>query len=260
MAFSPKFQKRKIFLSRANIFMGIGFMLLLAGWQVLSMNMHEILLASPVHAAVSLWSMIGTSYFDEHFWTTLKRISMGIIFGGSVGFLLGIAAGLHEDIKNILEPLRWLIMSVPPVVVVVLAMLWFGMGSTMVVFIISVLVAPNIYINTARGLEMIDKTLVEMARLYKFNFFMLLKHVYTPAIIGPLSAAVVMVTCQGGRTVVMAELLGANDGIGYALGVTRSNLEIPELFAWVLTSLIIVAVFEFILFRPVQNYFMRWKR
>lgn len=239
--------------------MGIGFMLLLAGWQVLSSNMHEILLASPVQAATALWRMMGTLYFDEHFWITLKRISLGIVLGGLVGFILGIAAGLHEDIKNILEPLRWMLMSIPPVVVVVLAMLWFGMGSTMVVFLISVLVAPSIYINTARGLEMIDKTLVEMARLYKFNFFMLLKHVYTPAIIGPLSAAVVLVTCQGGRVVVMAELLGANDGIGYALGVTRSNLEIPELFAWVLTSLIIVAVFEFILFRPVQNYFMRWK-
>ena len=121
------------------------------------------------------------------------------------------------------------------------------------------MVLPNVYINTVKGIEMVDLELTEVAKLYRFSIFRLIKDVYTPAIVGPLSAAVVLVTCQGARVVVMAELLGANDGIGYALGVTRSNLEIPQLFAWVLTSLAIVAVFEFVLFRPVQNHFMRWK-
>lgn len=253
------FQGKK-FLSRERILTVLGFLFLLTGWQVLSLNMHEIILASPVQAISALWGMLGTPYLTDNFLLTLKRISTGIVIGGLTGFILGLAAGLNRDIKCLLEPLRWLIMSVPPIIVVVLAMLWFGMGSTMAIFIVAVLVSPNVYINTAKGIEMVDKTLVEMSHLYKFNLFMLIKHVYTPAIIGPLSAAVVLVTCQGARVVVMAELLGANDGIGYALGVTRSNLEIPQLFAWVLTSLAIVAVFEFILFRPVQNHFMRWKK
>ncbi len=221
--------------------------------------MHEIVLASPIQATVALWDMVQTPNFFEHFLVTLKRVSIGILIGGFAGFSLGIIAGLNRDIKSLLEPLRWLLMSVPPVVVVVLAMLWFGMGSTMAVFLISVLVAPTIYINTARGIEMVDEDLVEVAKIYKFSFFTLLKDVYTPAIAGPLSAAIVLGTCQAARVVVMAELLGANEGVGYMVGFTRSNLEIPQLFAWVLTTLFIVAIFEFILFRPIQNYFVRWK-
>ena len=249
----------KNLLTRERILTISGFLLLLAGWQILAMNMHEIILASPLQTLSALREMVGTPYWTDHFLLTLKRISIGIVIGGSSGFMLGIAAGLSKDIKCLLEPLRWLIMSVPPIIVVVLAMLWFGMGSTMAIFIVAVLVAPTVYINTARGIEMVDETLVEVSRLYNFSFFMLIKDVYTPAIIGPLSAAIVMITCQGARVVIMAELLGANDGIGYALGVSRSNLEIPQLFAWVMTTLAIVVVFEFILFRPVQNYFMRWK-
>ena len=245
--------------SRERILTAVGFLLLLAGWQVLSLTMHQIILASPLQALSALWNMLGTSYVSGHFLLTLKRISIGIVIGGVFGFALGIVGGLNRNIKFILEPLRWLIMSMPPVIVVVLAMLWFGMGSTMVVFIVSLLVFPNVYLNTVKGIEMVDQNLLEVSQLYRFNFFMLIRDVYTPAIIGPLSAAVVLITCQGARVVVMAELLGANDGIGYALGVTRSNLEIPQLFAWVLTSLGIVAVFEFILFRPLQNRFMRWK-
>lgn len=246
-------------LTRERILTVAGFFLLLVGWQILAFFMHEIILASPLQTITALINMVGTPDWNDHFLLTLKRISIGIVIGGFVGFVLGIAAGLNKDIKCLLEPLRWLIMSVPPIIVVVLAMLWFGMGSTMAIFIVAVLVSPTVYINTARGIEMVDQNLVEVSRLYKFSFFMLIKDVYTPAISGPLSAAIVMVTCQGARVVVMAELLGANDGIGYALGVTRSTLEIPQLFAWVLTALAIVAVFEFILFRPVQNHFMRWK-
>ncbi len=246
-------------INRERVLTAVGFLLLLIGWQIMAIYMHEIILASPLQAISAFWHMVGTPYWNEHFFLTLKRVTTGLIFGGSAGFILGIAAGLNKDIKCLLEPLRWLIMSVPPIIVVVLAMLWFGMGSTMAIFIVAVLVAPTVYINTARGIEMVDKNLVEVSHLYKFPFPMLIKDVYTPAIIGPLSAAVVMVTCQGARVVVMAELLGANDGIGYALGVTRSNLEIPQLFAWVLTTLAIVAVFEFVLFRPIHNHFMRWK-
>ncbi len=234
-------------------------MLLLVGWQILSLNMHEIVLASPIQATTALWEMIQTPYYFEHFLVTLKRVSIGILIGGFAGFFLGIVAGLNRDIKCLLEPLRWLTMSVPPVVVVVLAMLWFGMGSTMAIFLISVLVAPTIYINTARGIEMVDKDLVEVAKVYKFSPLTILKDVYTPAIAAPLSAAIVLGTCQAARVVVMAELLGANEGVGYAIGFTRSNLEIPQLFAWILTTLFIVAIFEFILFRPIQNYFVRWK-
>ncbi len=234
-------------------------MLLLVGWQILSLNMHAIVLASPMQTITSLWVMLQTPYFFEHFSITLMRVSIGLLIGGFVGFFLGIIAGLSRDIKCLLEPLRWLTMSIPPVVVVVLAMLWFGMGSTMAIFLIAVLIAPTIYINTARGIEMVDKDLVEVARIYKFSAFTILKDVYTPAIAGPLSAAIVLGTCQAARVVVMAELLGANEGVGYAIGFTRSNLEIPQLFAWVLTTLFIVAIFEFILFRPIQNYFTRWK-
>lgn len=249
---------RKV-LNRERLLTGVGFLLLLLGWQILSCNMHEIILASPLQTVRALGNMLGSSYFNEHFLITLKRISFGIVLGGLAGFMLGLVGGLNRSVRCLLEPLRWLIMSVPPVIVVVLGMLWFGMGSTMTIFIISVMVAPTVYVNTVRGIEMVDSTLVEVSHLYKFSPFMLIRDVYTPAIIGPLSAALVMITCQGARVVIMAELLGANDGIGHALGVARSNLEIPQLFAWVLTSLAIVAAFEFVFFKLVRTFFLRWK-
>jgi NitT/TauT family transport system permease protein len=244
---------------RDRLFTALGLLLLLGGWQLLSFLTHDILVASPAQTVASLWDMLSTDYFREHSLVTLKRIFIGILFGGMGGFVLGVTAGLNRDIRNLLNPLRWIMLSISPVVVVVLAMLWFGMGSTMVIFIASVLIMPIVYVNTVKGIEMVDAALVEMAQLYRFSLFMRIRDLYTPAIIGPLSAAMVLVICMGVRVVLLAELMGANDGIGYAVGTTRTDLDTPRLFAWILVSLAMVSVLEFCLLRPVEKHFRKWQ-
>ncbi len=245
--------------TRARIFTGLGVVLVLALWQVLSIFVHDILLASPAQAVAAIGKMWGTAYFENHFTVSLKRIFLGLALGTLTGFALGIGAGLNDDIKHLLAPFRWIMLSISPVVLVVLAMLWFGMGTRMVVFISTALTAPIVYVNTVKGIEMVDDRLVEMADIYKFGLWPRIKNLYVPAITGPLSAAMVLVTCMGARVVLLAEIMGADNGIGFALGEARANLEVPILFAWVLVSLAIVALFEFVLVGPVERYFTRWK-
>ena len=247
-------------LTRARVFTGLGLLLVIVIWQVLSLFVHEILMASPAQTLSTLWDMLGTPYFKTHFSVSLQRVFLGLVLGIIVGFSLGVAAGLNRDIKHMLAPVRWLMLSISPVVLVVLAMLWFGMGTRMVVFIATALTAPIIYVNTVKGIEMVDERLVEMADIYRFGLWLRIKDLYVPAITGPLSAAMVLVTCMGARVVILAEIMGADNGIGFALGEARSNLEVPTLFAWVLVSLVIVALFEFVLVGPVERYFTRWKR
>lgn len=250
--------KKKI-INKENLLITTGFFLLLAGWQLLSVFMHDLIISSPSEAITSLYDLIVDARFNEHFFPSLKRITLGIFMGSAAGFGLGVVAGLNNNIRYLLEPLRWLLMSIPPIILVVLGMLWFGMGSTMVVFIISIVIAPVVYISTCKGIEMVDTSLVEMTRIYGFSFLMRLRHLYLPAIIGPLSAALVIITGSAARMVVMAELLGANNGIGFAIGDARSNLEIPELFAWVVSVIAIVAMFEFVFLKPLQSHFSKWK-
>ncbi len=221
--------------------------------------MHKLIIASPYDALKALSHIIGTDEFNEHFWVSIKRVSVGLSIGAVGGFVLGVIAGLFKKIRYLLEPLRWLLMSIPPVILVVLAMLWFGMGSVMTIFIISLVTAPTVYINTYKGIDMVDEEIIEMADIYKFSFTSKLIHIYIPSIVSPLSAALVTITGAGARMVVMAELLGANSGIGFVIGETRSNLEIPQLFAWVLTIITVVGLFEFGMLRPLHNHLMKWK-
>ncbi|PID92440.1 MAG: ABC transporter permease [Bacteroidetes bacterium] len=241
------------------IFSVLGVILLFSTWQIASLFMHDIILASPLKSFSALFRMMASSRFWNATLVSVERMSAGILLGGLAGFILGILAGLNEKLKHLLEPTRWLIMSVSPVIVVVIAMLWFGMGTKMVISISSFLLAPIVYVNTMKGVEMVDEQIVEMARVYKFNTLQLLRHIYIPALAGPLSAAMTIIITTGTRMIVLAEVLGTNSGIGYELSFARTDLNTPELYAWVLVTLILVGMAEFLFFKPLENYFLRWK-
>lgn len=254
MDFIIKKNIRKIVLT------SFGFFTLLSVWHYYASSVNPLVVASPYDTIISLFDIFTYKESLESFFITLKRMFLGILIGGSLGFILGIIAGINKDIQNFLEPLRWLFMSISPVIVVIFAMLWFGLGTQMVIFLTIIILSPIIYINTIKGINYIDKGLLEMAEIYKFSLYIKITKIYMPAIIAPLSAAIITVVSNSARVIILAEVLGANEGIGQEISNARSNLEIPELFAWVFISLLIVAILEYLILKPTERYLTRWKR
>lgn len=246
--------------SNKFIYSILGIFLLLGLWQIGVIFMHEIMLASPFQVFKALSEMIQTDTFWSACWITAKRAFAGILLGGIIGFVFGVFAGLNENIKNLLEPMKWMVMSVSPIIVVGIAMMWFGMGTEMVIFIAALLLSPIVYVNTIKGIEMIDEKIVEMANVYKFSIYQKLKHIYIPALIGPLSAAMTIVITAGMRMIILAEVLGTNSGIGYEFSFAKSDMNTPQVFAWLIVTLVFVGIAEYLFFKPLENYFLRWKK
>ena len=237
-----------------------GLVSLGAAWQFAAMSMIDLVLASPAKTVIALYSLVQTSEFWQSLQVTALRLITALVLGASIGFLLGLWSGRNAYVKSFLEPFRWLLMSVPPVIVVLLAMLWFGMGNNMVIFIAVLLLTPSIYINTQKGVEQIDPAWLELAFVYNFTRLQRIVKIYIPAISAPLCAALVIICCNGVRIIVLAEVLGASNGLGYELANARANFDISELYAWVTTSLLIVALLEFLIFQPLQRRLLRWQK
>jgi NitT/TauT family transport system permease protein len=244
---------------KKKIYTLTGFILLIAIWQLVSLIMPSVVIASPSATMKAFLKLAVSEYFWSNFLISFQRIFAGVLWGGIAGFIIGVSAGLNKPLKYMLEPLRWTLISVPAVVIVVVAMLWFGMGTRMVIFITGVMLSPVVYINTIKGFESIDEKLIEMANIYRLPLAVRIRHLYVPAITGPLVSAFVIIAGTGVRIVVLAEVLGASEGIGYALAVTRSNLEVPEMFSWVILCILIVAAIENIVLKPFQSMAERWQ-
>jgi NitT/TauT family transport system permease protein len=105
----------------------------------------------------------------------------------------------------------------------------------------------------------VDPDLLEMAAIYRFSLWIKIRDIYLMSIAAPLASGVAIVVGNGVRVVILSEVLGANEGIGYVLSSARTNLDIPDLYALVLLSLLIVGITDFFLLKPAQRRLMRWR-
>ncbi len=233
---------------------------MLVVWQLLSLTMSSAIMASPADTAVALARLAWGSKLWVELLITLKRLVVGLAVGAAVGWVLGVVAGVQPQVRSFLEPVRWVTMTVPAVIIAALAMLWFGLGDFTVMFMVAVIVFPTMYVNTVAGVLAVDSRLTEMGRVYHFSRRLLLTEVYLPGIASPVMAGLTLATGLAVRAAVLAEVLGAMNGIGHAFSRAMSYLETPEFFAWILVLLALMGVIEFGVLRPLKRRVMRWRK
>ena len=157
-----------------------------------------------------------------------------------------------------MAPLVNALITIPAVIFVVMAMVWFGMGTTMAVFLVALLVFPIMHINTVEGFKSIDPNYLQMARVFRVPTLVRFKKIYLPGVMHSLLAGISLSTATSIRLTIMAELLGAQDGMGQRIAISRAYLETEQLFAWVLVLLLIMISLEWLLIRPLNNMANRW--
>lgn len=245
---------------RRIVYGALGALAILVVWQLLSLVVSPAILASPADTAVALARLAWGKGLWLPLLITLKRLVIGLAIGVAIGFVLGVLSGLEPRLRSFLEPVRWVGMTVPAVIVASLAMLWFGLGDVAVIFVVAVIVIPVVFVNTVAGVLAVDRRLVEMGHVYRFPWGLRLTQVYLPGIASPVMAGLTLATGVAVRAVVLAEVLGAMDGIGYSFSRATSYLETPEIFAWVVVLLALMAVLEFGILRPLKRRTMRWRK
>lgn len=237
----------------------IGVIALIGVWQLLSMLFREVIVASPAATMVALWNLILEGELGTHLWISLRRLVIGLFLGSLIALCLGVGAGINHKIRSLLEPMRWVVMTIPPVVIAVLGMLWFGMGATNVIFMATLIVIPFTYVSVVEGVLSIDKNLLEMAKVFKVSQRMLLREVYLPGIGAAIMAGLTLTAGIGVRITILAEFMGARDGIGHKLSMAWMHLDTPELFAWIFVCFALLGILELVILKPIRGHLMKWK-
>jgi len=236
---------------------GVAALLLL--WQVLAASMSSAVVASPYETLLALSQLVSSGQLWAELVITLRRLIIALALGSGLGFGLGMAAGVRAEVRAFLEPLRWVAMALPTIFIAVLGMLWFGMGDTQVIFLLTVLTAPMIYVNMLAGIDGLDRQLLEMAQVFRFSRRQRFREIYLPGIGSSILAGLTLAAGMGVRAVIMAELLGAFEGVGHSFNRAWTYLKTPEMFAWITACLALMAILEFGVLTPVRRHLMRWR-
>ncbi len=237
----------------ASIFLFIAF------WDLGNQLYGNLVLPSPKETFSTLFTMLyaGTVWGDMIL--TITRAIYGFSISLLVGSFLGLISGLFLTASMMSRPIVTILVGMPPIAWIVLAMIWFGMSDMTVIFTVIVASFPIIFVGALQGTRTIEGELKEMADSFNLPFHMKLFDVYFPHIFSYIFPAWVSALGMSWKIVVMAELLSANDGIGAALAIARSQLDTPTALALVVIMIGTLLLIEYLILEPVKREVELWR-
>ncbi len=216
-----------------------GVVIILIIWKLVSLRYPPIILPSPELTFVTIKDMILSRSFWIDIGYSFLRVSSGYLISLFIGSLIGIIMGLNEKINQFIKPLISILQTIPNISWILLAIIWFGLNSKIVVFTIFISILPIFVINTKEGVNNTDPKLLEMAHIYELSFWTTFSKIYFPSIKPYLNSAAIITIERAWKIGAMAELLSLDSGIGAGLYWARNNLETELIFAWTLVLVLL---------------------
>jgi len=235
-------------------------LLLVALWEALAAAYGPLVLPTPMQTAHMLaqWMAQGGELWPA-LAVTARRAFIGLALAVLAGSLLGVPAGLSMTAAMMARPWVTLLLGMPPIAWLVLAMLWFGAGDGTPVFTVFVACLPVVFIGALQGTRTLDLHLKDMARAYRLPWRMRLLDVYLPHVAAYLFPAWITALGSSWKVAVMAELLATSDGVGAALAVSRSHLDMGASLAWICAVVGILLLLEYGVLEPIKRELERWR-
>src|SRR5690349_16212058 len=154
------------------------------------------------------------------------RVVEGLLLGGVVGISLGIAVGLSKWFEVTLDPPMQMIRALPHLGLIPLFIVWFGIGELPKVLLVALGVSFPLYLNTFSAIRQVDPKLLETAQVLGFSFRQRFARIIVPSAAPQILVGLRQSLAIAWLTLIVAEQINADKGIGYLINNARDFLRI----------------------------------
>ena len=213
-----------------------GFVLPLAAWILVSLNgwADPVFLPPPwqVLAQLGEWYRDGDLLGDVI--VSIGRVLGGFCVAALVAVPLGVLVGTYAPVRAFLEPLTEFTRYLPAVAFIPLIMLWVGIEESAKVAVIWVGVFFQMLLLVAADVARVPDAPIEAARTMGATNEEIIKYVLIPAARPAILTTLRGAMCLAWTYLVVAELVAANSGLGYAILKAQRFLQTDKIFAGIL--------------------------
>lgn len=161
---------------------------------------------------------------------SLARILAGFVIGSLFGIILGFLFGTFPLVRRYIEPYTEFLRFIPATALITVAVIWFGIGEASKVFLIAYTTIFIVIINTAAGVAAINRNKIRAAQCLGANRFQIFRYVQLPAALPYVLTGMRIAMANSFTTIVAAELVAANEGLGKMLWDARLYMLIDDIF------------------------------
>ncbi|MBV1701798.1 MAG: ABC transporter permease subunit [Hyphomicrobiales bacterium] len=190
---------------------------------------------------------------------TLARVAIAFGIAMVLGSLLGVAMGRSRWLDRIADPWVVVLLNLPALVIIVLAYIWAGLTETAAISAVALNKLPNAAVTLREGARALDPGLDEMAEVFAMPFGRRVRHVILPQLAPYLAAATRTGLSLVWKIVLVVELLGRSNGVGFELGTAFQLFDVPTIMAYGLVFVAVMLLVETFLVQPFETYASRWR-
>jgi NitT/TauT family transport system permease protein len=221
-----------------------------------------LLFSGPRDVADAFWTGWTDGRLARVTWTTLRILTIGIGIGALVALTLTAFAALSQIGDDLLRMLVSILNPLPWVAMLPLAQLWFGLNTNALLFVIANAAAWPIAISLDTGFKTVNPTIVAVGRNIGLSSRRLITDVLAPAALPHAISGLKTAWAFGWRTIIAAELIfgvaGAEGGLGTYINNAKLFLQIPQIFAGLVTIAILGLAFETLFGWLERRTVVRW--
>ncbi|MGG8360635.1 ABC transporter permease [Bacillus cereus] len=218
----------------------------------------KTVLPTPLDIFLAFQELIKTGELFGHLSISVFRAAAGFFIGGGLGIILGTIVGFSTRSEQYLDPSVQMLRTVPHLAVAPLFVLWFGFGETSKVLLIADGAFFPLYVNAFLGIRGVDSKLFDVARVLEFSKRKLITKLILPSALPNLLLGARLSLGVAWVSLVVAELMGSTEGIGYMIMDARQFSNTDIVFVGIIIFAF-VGKFSDSLVRLLEVKFLRWR-
>lgn len=229
-------------------------------WTVAAAALHSPLLPGPAAVAEALVRDSRSLALPYHLACTLLRVVVAFAIAFLLGMAAGYAMGKSALVDRIGDPWLVILLNLPALVTIILAYIWVGLNETAAIAAVALNKFPNVVVLTREGTRALSTELEDVADVFCLSWPTRIRHIVLPQLAPYLAAAFRSGISIIWKIVLVVELIGRPNGVGFVLGSAFSLFDMVTIFAYSFAFIAIMLAVESLFVQPLERNASRWRR
>jgi NitT/TauT family transport system permease protein len=221
--------------------------------------LEPYVLPSPARVAARMWELITSGLVFINFGWSFVKTMAGWALALTIGIPIGLLMGRYRYAKAFFHDFVYIFANVPLLVYAVIALVIFGLSPWGPAFVVALEAFTGIAINTAAGVESVDRGLLAMSRSFHRTSSQTVRSIVIPSVVPFLFASGRVSFANSWKLAALAETFGGRVGVGFQLEKAFQTFSVEHLLAWMFFFVIFVVTVERVLITPLERRVFAWR-
>lgn len=231
-----------------------------AAWKLAWNDKHSV--NEVVRAALGVQVDFATSRLGDlpfHIIVTFIRATIAFVIAMLAGSVLGVVLGRYPTVNRLLDSWVLLGLNMPALVIAILCYIYLGLNTWALIVAVAINKIPLVAVTMREGASAIEPDLMQVGKAFRLPRLVMLRRVFLPQLYPYLMASARTGLALVWKIVLVFELLGFSNGVGFVLQLNWQLGNVDRLLAYAIGFIIVIMAIEALITRPLERRATRWR-